>query len=316
MKKMKMRALLTSLLLLPAAFFAQYDGLFTQYMFNEVFINPAYAGSKEAMSATLLNRQQWVSFPGRPVTTSMSLHGPLKDGKMGAGLSILNEKIGVLNRNLIYGTYAYRLKLDEKSTLAMGLMAGIDNQLNRLGQVKASSDGSPADPQFTQNTPNVFAPNAGAGVYYNNEQFYAGLSVPRLIDNAVRFSPSGATIKTTRVSPSKFTYYFTGGYLFRLQEDLKMRANVMIKAVKNAPAQFDLGANFLIRDMIWAGMSYRSASAVSALLGAQVNKQFFVCYSYDYSTSKIQNYSQGSHEIVLNYLFSFSGKKVVTPRYF
>jgi type IX secretion system PorP/SprF family membrane protein len=278
MKRIKMRALLTSLVLLPAAFFAQYDGLFTQYMFNEVFINPAYAGSKEAMSATLLNRQQWVSFPGRPVTTSMSLHGPLKDGKMGAGLSILNEKIGVLNRNLIYGTYAYRLKLDERSTLAMGLMAGIDNQLNRLGQVKVGSDGSPADPQFTQHTPNVFAPNAGAGVYYNNAQFYAGLSVPRLIDNSVRFSPSGATIKTTRVSPSKFTYYFTGGYLFRLQEDLKMRANMMIKVVNNAPAQFDLGANFLIRDVIWAGMSYRSASAISALLGAQVNKQFFVCY--------------------------------------
>lgn len=313
---MKIKKIITSLLLIPAGYFAQFDGLFTQYMFNEVFINPAYAGSKEAMSATMLHRQQWVSFPGRPVTTSMALHGPLKDNKMGVGLSILNEKIGVLNRNLIYGTYAYRIKLDEKNTLAMGLMAGIDNQLNRLGQVKAGVDGAPADPQFTQNTPNVFAPNAGAGVYYNNSQFYAGVSVPRLIDNSVRFSPSGETVKTTRVAPSKFTYYITAGYLFQLQEDLKMRANLMIKTVNNAPAQFDIGANFLIRDMIWAGMSYRSSSAISALLGAQVNKQFFVCYSYDYSTSKIQNYSQGSHEVVLNYLFSFTAKKVNTPRYF
>lgn len=313
---MTIKQFLSCLLLVPASIYAQFDGLFTQYMFNEVFINPAYAGSKEAMSATLLHRQQWVSFPGRPVSTSMSLHGPIRDNKMGVGLSILNEKIGVMNRNLIYGTYAYRLKLNEESTLAMGLMAGIDNQINRLGQVKAGVDGAPADPQFTQNTPNVFAPNTGVGLYFNNQQFYAGLSIPRLIDNTVRFSPAGTSIRTTRVAPSKFTYYFTSGYLFHLQEDLKMRANLMIKTVKNAPVQFDLGANFLIRDMIWAGMSYRSASAISALLGAQINKQFFVCYSYDYSTSKIQNYTQGSHEIVINYLFSFSGKQVITPRYF
>ena len=138
---------------------AQYDAMFTQYMFNEMFINPAYAGSKEAMSATLLHRQQWVNFPGRPVTTSFSLHGPIEGNKMGVGLSILNEKVGVLNRNLIYGSYAYRLKLDAKSTLAMGLMAGLDNQFNQFSNLKVSNDANaPADPQFAQNSPNVFAP--------------------------------------------------------------------------------------------------------------------------------------------------------------
>jgi type IX secretion system PorP/SprF family membrane protein len=264
----------------------------------------------------MLHRQQWVSFPGRPISTSFSLHGPLQGNKMGVGLSILNEKVGVLNRNLIYGSYAYRLKIDEKNTLAMGLMAGIDNQMNRLGSVKVSPEGAPADPQFIQNTPNVVAPNVGMGLYYNNDQLYAGLSIPRLIDNTIKFNPSGATVKTTRIAASKFTYYFTGGYLFSLQEDLKLRANIMVKALKNAQPQVDVGANFLIRDMIWAGVSYRSATAVSVLLGAQINKQFFACYSYDYGTNKIQKYSLGSHEIVLNYLFSFAGKKVITPRYF
>lgn len=295
---------------------AQFDGLYTQYMFNEVFINPAYAGSKQAMSATLLHRQQWVSFPGRPISTSFSLHGPVQGDKMGAGISILNEKIGVLTRNLIYASYSYRLKLAEKNTLAMGLMAGLDNQINRLGTVKAGVDGAPTDPQFSQNTPNVMAPNVGAGLYYNNDQLYAGISIPRLIDNTIRFNPNGATVKTTRIAASKFTYYITGGYLFKLNDDLKLRANIMVKALKNVQPQVDLGANFLIRDFIWAGLSYRSASAVSILLGAQVNKQFFACYSYDYGTNKIQRYSLGSHEIVLNYLFSFSGKKVITPRYF
>ena len=148
---------------------AQYDAMFTQYMFNEMFINPAYAGSKEAMSATMMHRQQWVNFPGRPITTSFSLHGPIEGNKMGAGLSILNEKIGVLTRNLIYGSYAYRLKLDDKSTLAMGLMGGIENQSNKFGTVKVSNDVSAAsDPQFAQNSPNAVAPNFGAGCYYNS----------------------------------------------------------------------------------------------------------------------------------------------------
>src|ERR1043165_4220007 len=122
---------------------AQYDAMFTQYMFNETFINPAYAGSREAMSATLLHRQQWVNFPGRPVTTTFSLHGPLCQNKMGLGLSILNEKIGSLNRNLAYGSYAYRIKTGKSSTLALGLMAGLHNQAQRFSELKASRDGVP-----------------------------------------------------------------------------------------------------------------------------------------------------------------------------
>lgn len=296
---------------------AQYDALFTQYMFNEVFINPAYSGSKEAMSATLLHRQQWVNFPGRPVTTSFNLHGPLQGNKMGLGLSILNEKIGVTNRNLIYASYAYRIKLEDKSTIAMGLMGGLDQQQNRLNTLKISNDAAaPADPQFG-NTPNVVAPNFGVGLYYNTKNLYVGLSIPRMIDNKVRFGNDGSTtIKTTKVAPSKFTYYLTAGYLFTIDDDFKLKPNVMLKAVQNAPLQFDLGANLLIKDLVWAGLSYRSSSSLSLILGLQVNKQFLVSYSYDYGVNKIQKYSQGSHELVLNYLFSFTGRKVITPRYF
>ncbi len=296
---------------------AQYDAMFTQYMFNEMFINPAYAGSKEAMSATMMHRQQWVNFPGRPITTSFSLHGPIEGNKMGAGLSILNEKIGVLTRNLIYGSYAYRLKLDDKSTLAMGLMGGIENQSNKFGTVKVSNDVSAAsDPQFAQNSPNAVAPNFGAGFYYNSKTLYVGLSIPRLIDNQVTFGNSGSVVKTTRLDPTKFTYYLTGGYLFTLNEDFKLRANTMLKMVKNAPIQIDLGANLLIQETFWTGLSFRSGSSIAAILGFQVNKQMLVCYSYDYGVNKIQKYSQGSHEIALNYLFSFTGRKIVTPRYF
>jgi type IX secretion system PorP/SprF family membrane protein len=314
-KKLNKIVIITILLTVSQVGKAQYDAMFTQYMFNEMFINPAYAGSKEAMSATMLHRQQWVKFSGRPVTTSFSLHGPVQGNKMGAGLSVLNDRLGVLNRNLVYASYAYRLKVSQKGTLAMGLMGGFDSQVNKFADVKTNDDGS-KDPQLGQNSVNILAPNFGTGLYYNTKTFYAGLSIPRIIDNQVRFSSGGGSYKIASVNLNKMTYYLTAGNLFTLNEDLKLRANAMIKIVTNAPIQFDLGANLLIKEMLWAGLSYRSNSAASIILGIQLNKQFLVSYSFDYGLNAIQKYSQGSHEIALSYLFSFKGKKVVTPRYF
>ena len=293
----------------------QYDAMFTQYMFNEMFINPAYAGSKEAMSATLLHRQQWVNFPGRPVITTFSLHGPLMQNKMGLGVSVLNEKIGVLNRNLAYVSYAYRLKLDKNSTLAFGLMAGIHNQISKFSELKTNNDGT-TDTQFSANSPSLISPNFGSGIYYTNKTFYAGVSVPRMIDDNFKFSSSGVAEQTLNFSPNRYHYYLTLGNMFTITSDLKLKAQAMVKAVQNAPLQYDVNANFLIKDFIWAGLGYRSGSSASAVVGVQINPQFLVCYSYDYGINSIQKYSQGSHEIMLNYLFSYKGKKVVTPRYF
>jgi type IX secretion system PorP/SprF family membrane protein len=296
---------------------AQFDAMFTQYMFNETFINPAYSGSKEAMSATLAHRQQWVSFPGRPVTTTFALHGPLMGNKMGVGLSVLNEKIGVLNRNLIYGNYAYRLRVHEGGTLAMGLMGGIENQANMLNTVKLSDEaGAPADRHFMQNTP-LTAVNFGTGLYYNTRSFFAGLSVPRLLNNETIFSQGGGRmVKVTRLEPAKCTYYFIVGNVFRINDDLKLRGTAMLKAVSNAPMQADMTAMALINEMFWGGLGYRTNSSVSAILGMQVNKQLLVSYSYDYGTNKIQRHSMGTHEIAINYLFAFKGRQIATPRYF
>jgi type IX secretion system PorP/SprF family membrane protein len=296
---------------------AQYDAMFTQYMFNEMFINPAYAGSKEAMSATLVHRQQWVSFPGRPVTTSFALHGPVMENKMGVGLTVLSEKVGALTRNLIYGSYAYRVTVHEGGTLSMGLMGGIDNQSNKYSTLKLSDEeGAIADPQFG-NTPNLLAANFGTGLYYNTKSFYAGLSVPRLLDNEIYLSYGGGkTVRVTRLDPSRFTYYLTVGNVFKVSEDLKLRGTGMVKLIRNAPAQLDLTASALFNEMIWAGLGYRTNSSMSAIVGLQANKQLLISYSYDYGLNKIQKYSMGSHEIAINYLFAFKGRRIVTPRYF
>jgi type IX secretion system PorP/SprF family membrane protein len=310
----KVTTLLVALLFVANKGLAQFDYMFTQYMFNEMFINPAYAGSKEAMSATLLHRQQWVNFPGRPITTSFSLHGPLMNNKMGLGLSVMNERIGVLNHNLAYLSYAYRVKTGEKGTLAFGLMGGIHNQVNKFNELKVSNDNS-TDPQFS-NSASTIAPNFGTGIFFNTKTFYTGLSIPRMVDDKVKFETNGAVSLSTQIDPSNFHYYLTIGNLFTLNKDLKLKGQAMVKAVQNAPLQFDLNANFLIKELIWAGASYRNGSAVSVILGMQVNSQFLVSYAYDYNLNSIQKYSQGSHEIALNYLFSYKGKKVITPRYF
>ncbi|MEI6019523.1 MAG: type IX secretion system membrane protein PorP/SprF [Bacteroidota bacterium] len=317
--KNKIQAItLVVLIIFSGNYYAQYDAMFSQYMFNEVSINPAYAGSKGAMSATMLHRQQWVNFPGRPVTTSFSLHGPMMGDKMGAGLTVLNDRIGVLNRNLIYASYAYRIKLNKNSNLSFGVMTGVDNQINKYSNLKISdaNGNGVSDPTFSQSTPNLTAMNFGSGIYFNTKTFYAGLSVPRMLDNYGRFNYVGQSYKVTKLDPSKFTYYFVVGNLFKINNDLKLRANAMVKAVQNAPVQLDLGANLLINNIIWTGLSYRSNSAATLLLGVQANKQLLVSYNFDYGLNSIQKYSQGSHEIVVNYLFSYKGKKIVTPRYF
>ena len=292
---------------------AQYDAMFTQYMFNEMYINPAYTGSKEAMAVNLTHRQQWVNFPGRPITTSFTLHGPLANNKMGLGLSVLNEQIGKLSRNLVYLNYAYRVKTGDKGHLAFGIMGGIHNQINKLSELKSTETG---DIQISQNTPSLIAPNFGAGIYYYTNKFYAGISIPRMVDDSYLFNQTGDVIKSTSLNASKFHYYFTIGNVFEVNDDLKIKPQAMVKMVQNAPIQFDVNVNFLIKNKIWAGIGYRSGSDISALLGIQVNPQLLVNYSYDYSLTKIQKYSQGSHEITIGYLFLYKQSKVVTPRYF
>lgn len=308
-----------SIILLIAVIFssigakAQYDAMFTQYMFNEMYINPAYTGSKDAMAVNLTHRQQWVNFPGRPITTSFTLHGPLANNKMGVGLSVLNEQIGKLSRNLIYLNYAYRVKTGEKGHLSFGLMAGIHNQVNKLSELKSTETG---DIQISQNTPSLISPQFGAGIYYYTNKFYAGISIPRMVDDSYLFSQTGDIIKSTKFDVNKFHYYFTIGNVFELNDDLKIKPQAMVKMVQNAPLQYDVNVNCLIKNKIWAGLGYRSGSDVSALIGIQVNPQLLINYSYDYSLTKIQKYSQGSHEITIGYLFSYKQSKVVTPRYF
>lgn len=310
----KVAVLFGALFLTGNKIYAQYDAMFTQYMFNEMFINPGYAGSKEALAVTALHRQQWVSFPGRPITTTFAVHGPLAGNKMGIGLSLLNEKIGVLQRNMVNLNYAYRVKTGDRGYLSLGVMGGIQTQAANFATLQNIVNSQ--DPQLTNNTPNVVSLNYGVGLYYYSKTFYCGLSVPRMVNDNVHIMANGKTDKSLNFSPAKFHYYFTIGKVFEISDELKIKPEMMVKVVQNAPIEIDPNVNFLLHDKVWLGASYRSYSDVSFLLGYQLNTQFLASLAYDVPVTRIQKYTAGSFEIALSYVFGFRNKKLASPRYF
>jgi type IX secretion system PorP/SprF family membrane protein len=292
---------------------AQYDPQFTQYMFNEIFINPAYAGSREAASLTSLYRRQWTGITGAPMTITFSGHAPLMQNKMGVGFSIMHEEIGVTRRQMVYGSYAYRFKLG-KGKFSFGLMGGLHSLTENLQQIN-TTDATQVDPRFASNIQGQMMPNFGAGMYYYTKRFYAGVSIPRMINNNFIATTSVLNLEN-KIDVNRFHYYLTSGCLFDINDNLKLKPQIMVMAVHNSPLVVELNANALLRETLWLGASYRSGSDISAIVGYQFSRQFLVGYSYDYSINQLRDFNSGSHEIVLNYLFSYRRNKIETPRYF
>ncbi|MBN8703010.1 MAG: type IX secretion system membrane protein PorP/SprF [Bacteroidetes bacterium] len=308
----KYRNTLAVLILFVGVVKAQYDPMFTQYMFNEAFINPAYAGSKEAVSLTSLYRSQWVNIPGAPKTISFSAHAPLMNNKMGLSFSLLNDKIGVANRTMSFVGYAYRFKLS-KGLFSLGLQAGMNSIEEKLSQLNTTTQG---DQLFAANTPTVRTPNFGFGMYYYTGRFYTGLSIPRLVNNDIKLNANQQIEKKNKFQPDNFHYFFVAGYVFDVADDIKLKPQMMTKVVKNAPIEVDMNVNVLLKELLWLGISYRTKADISALVGYQVTPQLLINYSYDYSLTALQQYNSGSHEIAINYLFSYNKRKIASPRYF
>lgn len=292
---------------------AQFDPMFTQYTNNEMFINPAYTGSKEALCITALHRQQWVGVEGRPITTSLTMHAPVWENKMGLGLSLLNDQIGVSTRKIMYVSYSYRIRTGNKGYLGFGIMGGMHIQANELSKVPTNVEN---DPHFTSNVYDKASPNFGFGINYNTDKFFAGISIPRLLDDNISFADNGKALTDNNLKPELFHYFITVGRVFKINNDLMLKPSLMTKAVANAPMEFDLSLNSLIKEQLWLGVSYRSSADMSAIIGLQLSPSFLISYAYDYPTSSLNKFTTGSHEIVLSALFGYKGKKIVSNRYF
>jgi type IX secretion system PorP/SprF family membrane protein len=286
---------------------AQQDPEYTQYMYNTMVINPAYAGSTGYLEAVLLHRSQWVGIDGAPQTQSLSVQAPLRNEKIGLGLSIVNDKLGPSNELYLDGNFSYSLPLGYEKRLAFGLRAGM-RMMNIDWSKGRYYDGN--DALLNTNINNVIKPSIGAGVYYYTDRWYAGASVPSFIRSDY-YNDIQESIDYDRLH-----YYFMGGYVFDLSPSLKFKPAFLAKLVSGAPMSVDLSANFMIQEKVVLGVSYRFDDSVSALAGFQISPSFYIGYSYDYTVTNLNKYNDGSHEFILRYQFHKDPSKIKSPRFF
>jgi type IX secretion system PorP/SprF family membrane protein len=286
--------------------FAQQLPQFTQYMFNTISINPAYAGSRETFSAVGLHRSQWVGLEGGPETQTLSIHTPLRNEKIGIGLSFINDKLGYENFSYIYADFSYTIQTGVNSKLAFGVKGGFTSY-SLDSDYQASESNDPIIFGFEDR----FEPNIGAGFYWHSQRWYLGLSAPRILNTKYVGDNNFEALE-------RISYYITGGYVFDLSATTKLKPSVLLKATNGAPLSFDVSANFLFNETFWIGGGYRineNAAAIGGIADFQVSKQLRVGYAYEYPISDLRAYTSGTHEVLLMFEV-FKSKRIKSPRYF
>ncbi len=292
---------------------AQQAPMYTHYMDNTLMVNPAYAGSRDALTVTAINRMQWVDFKGAPVTQSLTMHMPLSNEHMGIGLAILNDKIGPTHTTSLVFDYAYRFNLSENSKMAFGLSVEADLFQADLSALQLDVQN---DPVFLNDINNHITPNIGFGAYYSRELFYAGFSIPNLLET--NYSKIDQGNGTSLIGKEQRHYFFIAGALFHMGDNLDFKPTSFIKVTAAAPVEADLTASFIIQKRFLLGAMFRTGDAIGGLVGFDITDQFHVGYSYDWSYGlQTARYNKGSHELILRYDFLFLNKKQIhSPRYF
>lgn len=308
--------------------FAQQDAQYSQYMFNTLVINPAYAGYKGSFNASLLHRDQWSGFEGAPRTQSLVVDNSFGvDNRMGLGLSMINDKIGLQKHSSAHLNYAYRLPVsDEDARLAFGLSLGI-SQFTMNSYDASLQDAE--DPNFN-NRRTYFLPDARFGIYFSNTKLYAGFSATNLFSRFVDFNQVGENT----IAKQANHYFLTAGYLFDINEDTKFKPSVMLKEDTRGPTSVDITSSFLLREKLWLGASYRTGvnlwkknswnnslfkqNSLVGVVEVYFLEKFRMGYAYDYSLSRLGNISNGTHEISLGVILNSNRRStaLLTPRYF
>lgn len=298
--------------LVAASSYAQQDSQFTNYMYNTININPAYAGSRGVLSIFGLHRNQWVGLDGSPLTNTLSINSPINNSNFGIGLSVVNDRIGPSDENSFSLDISYSVKTSETYKLSFGVKATA-NLLN-IDFTKLNIY-NPGDALSQYNVDNKFSPNVGAGVYLHSNKTYLGLSVPNFLETS-HFVKGESSFTANSVASERMHFYLIGGHVFDLSGNVKFKPAVLTKMVQGAPLQVDLSANFLFNDKFSLGAAYRWDAAASLLAGFQVSDSWFIGYGYDMEVTKLANYNSGSHEFFLRYELFKNYDKVVSPRFF
>jgi len=288
---------------------AQQDAMYTQYMENLITVNPAYAGSKDLLSMMVVSRNQWVSMPNAPISRTFSMHSPIGQTSMGLGLSFVYDDLWPVKQTGVFADYSYRLFFSNQRTLALGLKAGVNFYDAGLSALETND---PGDPVFVNDINRRFLPNFGVGAFYYTNKYYAGISIPKLIENTI--NDNGVSVQNT--SKEKLHVFFMAGYVFDVNRIVKFKPSILTKYVKNAPASLDVNGTFLFYDRLWVGAMLRFGDSFGGLFQLQVTNQIKFGYSYDLPINKLGAYNNGTHELMISYDFNPRSGRVRSPRYF
>ena len=287
---------------------AQQDPHYTQYMYNMSVMNPAYAGSKEAVSGGLLYRKQWVEIEDAPTTGTFFIHSPV-GRNVGLGLSIISDKIGPVEENNFYADFSYTLNLGGEHRLAFGLKAGVTTHKIDFNTIYPTLP-DVNDDVFGQGNPNKTFLNVGSGVFYYTDKYYLAFSVPNMLKTKY------LDFDGRQYGTEELHYFFTGGYVFDINDNLKFKPFAMIKSSLNAPTSFDVSANFLLFDKLELGATYRVEDSFGAMVNFAITPNLRIGYAYDHIVSDLDVVTPASHEVMLLFDLNFPKKVSRSPRYF
>lgn len=290
--------------------FAQQDAQYTQYMYNTQVVNPAYAGSRDALSFAGLYRSQWVGLDGAPKTATFSVNTPIKIKNVGLGLSFVRDEIGPSEETFLNIDYSYTIQTSAFGRLAFGLKTGA-NMINIDYQKLNISDGGDI---FENNINNRVKLQIGAGVYYYTDRFYAGLSVPNFLESQY-FDETSLENPDAYIVSERNHFYAITGYVFELSPDIKFKPALLGKLVTGAPLQVDVSANFLFNEKLTLGAAYRWSAALSAMVGFQLSDSLMLGFAYDQETTELARYNNGSYEFFIRYEI-LKPERIFSPRFF
>lgn len=309
--------ILSFTLLLVSVVYGQQDPQYTQYMYNQNVLNPAYAGSGADLSIGLLGRTQWVGIEGAPDTQTINIHSAVGGG-LGIGVNLIHDEIGPINESNIGLDIAYSFPVSENGKLAFGVKGsysfanfGLKSKIQSSGLLVDASD-----PMFDNDFKKKY-PNVGAGVYYHSDKFYLGASVPYILKR-YDYTVDSTTNGDKLVSDVSDNMHFFGtlGFVFDLSDNLKFKPSTMVKVVEGSPISLDLNASLFINELFEVGLSWREGDSIDALIGVQASPTVRIGYAYDHTLTSLGNYNSGSHELMLLFDMNFTKKHIKSPRFF
>lgn len=316
MSKSIRNTLLLAIILWGVSTQAQQDAQYTQYMYNTMSVNPAYAGSRGQLSMAALYRSQWMGLDGAPETFTLNLHSPIRESRVGYGVSVVHDNIGdgVVQETYLDAVVSYTVDVSRDARLSFGLKAG-GNMLSLDFSGLRNFDSEPVP---SENIDNRFSPNFGLGVYYHTDRFYAGLSAPNLLQSEYFDNNQQDANDVQFLSTERINFYMITGYVFDLNYNLKFKPALLTKVVSGAPLQLDLSGTFLFNEKFSFGAAYRWDAAISGLMGFQLNQQLMIGLAYDRETTELggTQFNDGSFEIFLRWELIKSFERVVSPRFF